>query len=521
MFKKFLLSFCIILTFILVQSCINEPKKPVAPSWDVELNIPVGTKTIKVEDIVKRQDQITIQPTQTLKFSTEKIQQDTTIDFLVNNTFDMEADTSFPVVGLGVDFNMIAMRDSVRIDSAEIQDGLVIYRMKNNNPFQVSVNVVFPGFTKVVGRTIDTFKISADVPANQTIQVSVPIGYYRYKQPPDQPFGASRPGIWIKGRVSSSVIGIGQNLEVKFQIENLRFRSFSGRVKPFNLGSKFQAIQNSLSGDLKDFVKAVTFGQAFLTISTSTTIRGFDVLLKNFQVIGKFKNGSPPIYLLFDGVNYKDFLIPADQTVTEVLSTINTNINQFIKSTPDSIEVRAILVMNPFYRTGTITTSDKISFSSQLEAYSQMKVENAVVTDTSEVEWDQETKDKLSQGNEASLDVEITNALPFEIQLVGYFIDKNRNKLFYYTRQTGSGSLSDTLINIAPASINSMGEVSVPSKSTIRLALNKADFEKFKNVYAMVNRFKLSSAQNQTVILKATDYVKVKVFGRINYKIKN
>lgn len=518
--NNFVVSLVVLFLPFLILACFETPKEPVAPSWDVELNIPIGTKKLTIEEIAKKQEQITILPTRTLKFSTDTIQQDTTIDFLFNNTFDMEADTSFPVVGTTLEFNMIAGRDSVRMDSAEIQDGEVKYRLVNNNAFSVFVNFVFPGFTRTLGTTIDTFKITANVPANQSVQVTIPLNNYKYKQPPNQPFGSTRPGVWIKGTVSSSVIGLGQNLEVRFQIENLRFRSFAGRVKPFDLGSKSQTVQNALSGELKDFINAVTFGQAFLTLTTSTTFRGYDVLLKGFQVIGRYKNGTSPVYLLFDGNNSKDILIPAGQTQTEVLSTLNTNINQFIKATPDSIEVKATIVMNPQYKTGSISSSDKVSFSALFEAYSQMKIENAVITDTSELDWDQETKDKISNGNEASLDVEITNGLPFEIQFVGYFLDKNKNKLFYYTRQSGSGLPSDTVINISAASINSSGEVNLPSKSTIRFSLNKSDFEKFKNAAFMVNRFKISSAQNQTVIVSADNYVTAKLFGRINYRIK-
>lgn len=509
----------ILLPFLFI-ACIETPKQPVTPSWDVELNVPVGSKTFTIEDIVKKQDQITILPTRTLKFVTDTIQQDTTLDFLFNNTFDMEADTSFPVVSTSLEFNMIAGRDSVRMDSAEIQSGDVKYRMVNNNSFAVSVSFVFPGLTRVNGGTIDTFKISANVPANQSVQVTIPMNNYKYKQPPNQPFGSTRPGVWIKGKVGSSFTGVGQNLEVKFQIENLKFRSFSGRVKPFDLGTKTQTVENALSGELKDFINAVTFAQAYLTLTTSTTFRGYDVLLKGFQVIGKYKNGTSPIYLLFNGNNSKDVLIPAGQTVTEVLSTLNTSINQFIKATPDSIQIRATIVMNPQYKSGSISSFDKVSFSALFEAYSQMKIENATITDTAEVDWDQDTKDKISQGNDARLDVEITNGLPFDIQFVGYFLDKNKNKLFYYTRQTSSGSPGDTVINISSASINNLGEVSVPTKSTIKLSLTKTDFEKFNRVYAMVNRFKISSAQNQTVIISADNYVKVKVFGKINYRVK-
>lgn len=517
--KKLFITLVVILPFTII-ACIDQIKEPVMPSWDVELNLPIGSKKFTIEDIAKRQEQIEISPARTLKFLTDPVEADTSLSFLFSNTFDMQADTSFPVIGTSIQFNMIAGRDSVRMDSAEIQDGEVKYRMKNNNSFPVSVSFTFPGFTRVTGGTIDTFKIQADLAANQSVEVTTPISNYKYKQPPNQPFGSTRPGVWIIGKLSSSVIGFGQTVEINFQLENLKFRSFSGRVKPFDLGSRAQQLENALSGGLKDFIKAVTFNQAFLKLTTSTTFRGFDVLLKDLQIVGRYKDGSPPVYLLFDGSNSKNILIPAGQTQTEILSTLNTNINQFIKATPDSIEVKAKLIMNPEYKQGSVNTADKISFKAEFEAYSQMKVENAVVTDTSELDWDQETKDKISQSNEASLNIEFSNALPFDIQFVGYFMDRNKNKLFYFTRQLGTGAANDTVINLQSAAVNTYGEVSAPTKATINITLNKSDFEKFKNAAYMVQRFRINSAQNQSVILKADDYVNVKVFGRINYRVK-
>lgn len=518
--NKFISSLIVFTMLFITISCVDAPKEPVMPSWDVELNLPVGSKIFTIEDIVKKQDQIEITGQRTLKFSTDQIQADTTLSFLFSNIFDMEADTSFPVIGTSINFYVIVERDSVRMDSADIQDGEIRYRMKNNNPFAVNVSFTFPGFTRVSGGTIDTFKITANLAANQTIDVKTRITNYKYKQPPNQPFGATRPGVWIIGSMSSTIPGVGQTIEIKFQIENLKYRAFSGRVKPFYLGSRFQTLENSLSGDLKDFIKAVTFEQSSLTISTSTTFKGYDVLLKGFKIIGRYKNGSPPIYLLFDGNISKDILIPAGQTKTEVLTSANTSINQFIKATPDSIQIISDLILNPAYNTGTVTTNDKIIFTAQFEAYSKMKVENAVITDTVEFDWDQSTRDKISQSNEASLNVEFTNGLPFDVQLVGYFLDKNKSKLFYFTRQQGTGALSDTVVNLNSASVNANGEVSLPKATTFNFSLNKADFEKFKNAMYIVQRVKISSAQNQTVILKADDFIKVKIFSRINYRVK-
>jgi len=110
--KKFILFLISVLPFTII-SCIDQIKEPVMPSWDVELNLPIGSKKFTIEDIAKRQDQIEITSTRTLKFSTDPVEADTSLSFLFNNAFDMAADTSFPVIGTTVEFNMIAARDSI------------------------------------------------------------------------------------------------------------------------------------------------------------------------------------------------------------------------------------------------------------------------------------------------------------------------------------------------------------------------------------------------------------------------
>lgn len=521
MLKKYILPVLFASFFFI--SCIDKIKEPVMPSWDLELNFPLANKSFTLEDIVKKQKQIEIDestPNRILKFSSDKIQQDTTIDYLFNNTFDMEADTSFPVIGASVTVQMIARKDSVRIDSAVIKSGIIEYTMKNNNPTSVSVEFLFPGFTRQNGSAVDTLRIGANVPANSQVNISVPMESYRYSQPPNQPFGSTRPGIWIKAYISSSIIGIGQNLEVNLKVKDLKIEFFKGQVKPFYLGKRTQIVENALSGDLKDFISSVSFDSVSLKLETFTSFEGFDVALRKFQVIGTYRNGGSPIYLRFNGQNLLDTLIPAGTTSVLILTNSNTNINEFLNLTPDSIKILGELVINPYYKVGKITTNDRISFSFLIDAYSKMKITNATLNDTLELDISDDTRDKIANANEATLNLTFTNGLPLETEITGYFLDRNKNKLFYFTRQTGNGLPSDTVFRISGALVNDQGIVTSKKQSIITMNLNQEDFEKFKNAYFIVQRFRISSTDQKSVMLRAKDDVSVKIFGRINYKIE-
>lgn len=512
----------LIMPFVFI-SCIDELKEPVMPVWDVELNIPIAIKSYTIEDIVKNQEQIEIEqthPNKILRFTTDKIEKDTTLNYLFDNTFNTEADTSLPVIGPAFSFDLILASDSVKIDSAKIQSGTVEYNIVNNNLFAVNVNIVFPGLTRNTATSVDTFKIVESVPANQSKRLTVSLNDYSYKQPPNQPPGTFGYGIWAKVFVSSSFIGLGQSLQLEMKVRELKYTSLAGRVKPFNLGVNRQVVKNELSGDLREFFKAVSFDSIVVTFQASNTIKGFDIALKNLQVIGRYKNATSPIYLLINNKNFLDTVLQPNSTTTFTFTNQNTNINQFINATPDSIELVSSLVFNSGYNSGVMNTADRILFSIKIDAYSKMKVENAYITDTLELDIEGSTKDQISKSNEAILKTEIENGVPFSVQFVGYFLDKDKNKLFYFTRQTTQNLPGDTLLNITGANVNSQGFVTSSSFSNISFNLNKSDFEKFKNAEYAVVRFRLSSTNNQSVVLSAQNKMKFKLIGKVNYKVE-
>ncbi len=517
--KKLLL----ILLPVLFISCISELKEPVMPSWDIELNFPMAIKNYTIEDVVKKQDQIQIDnthPNKILKFTSDEIEKDTTLDFLFDNTLDMEGDTTLPVIGPSFGFDMVIAEDSLKIDSSTIQSGIVEYRITNNNIFTVNITIVFPGITRRSGGSIDTFKIAETVPGNQTKSFNISMNNYTYRQPPNQPPGQYGFGFWAKVSISSSFIGIGQNLQLFIKVKDLKYTSLAGQIKPFSLGTKRQVVENDLSGKLKEFFNAVLFDSVVVTLRTQNSIKGYDIGLKNLQLVGRYRNGNPPIYLLINGKNSLDTTILPNSTTSIKFSNQNTNINEFIKATPDSLELISTLIFNPGYKIGAMVTTDRISFSIKIEAYSKMRIQNAYVTDTLELDIEDSTRDRITKGNEAEIKTEIENGVPLTVQFVGYFLDRNKNKLFYFTRQTTQNLPGDTLINISGANVNSQGVVTTSSNSVIRFNLNKSDFEKFKNAQYAVVRFKLSSTNNQTVVLSAENRMKFKLSGRINYKIE-
>ncbi|MBU2444491.1 MAG: hypothetical protein KJ666_02805 [Bacteroidetes bacterium] len=521
--KKFYKILAIIAVAISLSQCIDIPDELILPVWDAELNIPIGSKTYSLSDIIKNQRQIQIDSSTSdrlIKFTSDKIEKDTTLEFLFDNSFDMFEDSSFFLSGQAVHLEMIIRRDSIRIDSAEIQDGTVEYTLTNRYNQPASLNLAFPGITRSVGGTIDTFKISGNVPANSTLRTSTPMADFKYKQPINQPFGSSRPGIWVRGSANLAGSATGDNMGLRIEVKDLKFKNFSGRFAPIFLGSKTETTENALGADIKDLIKAVSFDSVSIMINAFTTFKGFSVGLKNVSVSGVYKNGSPSINLLFNGKSVFDTVFSPGVLNKFIFTNHNTTINDFLNKTPDSIKFSADLVINPNYTSGTIDARDRVSFSVEINAWAKLKINNASITDTINIELSNDARKNILKANNGDLTIEISNGLPLSVQLAGFFTDSSYKKLFYTTRELGTGAPNDTMITLTGAAVDASGRVTIPANKTIKFVFTKDDINKFKDAYFLIQRFNISSSGTQSVLLRADDKVSLNVYGRVSYRIE-
>ncbi|MBM4176924.1 MAG: hypothetical protein FJ213_12250 [Ignavibacteria bacterium] len=523
MIRKWVKFFLVIVVAISISQCIDIPDEFVMPVWDVELNVPIGSKTYSLSDIIKNQNQIQIDSSTSdrlIKFTSDKIEKDTTLEFLFDNSFDMVQDSSFFLAGQAIHLEMIIRKDSLRIDSAEIQDGIVEYTLTNRYNQPAVFNLSFPGITRNVGGTIDTFKISGNVPANSTARTPVPMAGFKYKQPINQPFGSSRPGVWVRGSASLAAAASGDNMGLRIEVKDLKFKNYAGRFAPISLGSKTETTENALGADLKDLIKAVSFDSVSIMINAFTTFKGFSVALKNVSVTGTYKNGSPSVNLLFNGKTIFDTVFSPGTVNKFTFNNHNTSINDFLSKTPDSIKLSAGLIINPSYVNGAIDSRDRVNFSVEINAWAKLRINNASITDTIEIDLDEDARKNILKANSGDLTIEISNGLPLSVQLAGFFTDSTYKKLFYATRELGTGAANDTVITLPGASVDANGRVTAATSKTIKMVLSKDDLIKFENAYFLIQRFNLSSSGTQSVLLRADDKVSFNVYGKVNYRIK-
>jgi len=508
----------LIIFSILFLSCSEKAKDIFNPTSDNLIEFSLSQRTYKMEDVVKRQSQIKVDSGKyLLKFSTDEIRKDTTIDAFNADFFEMDVDTTFYVlISDTIDAQMIIRRDSVGIQEAELESGFMQMRFTNYTSKQSFFELSLPGFTRQVGSTIDTLKIGGNIPPNQTVNFQEDLSGFVYKQPPNQPFGTSRPGFWLKGKIILQGGNFSDSVRVYTHVQDIKFKKIKGRFKPFELGVKEQTFKNYLSSDISEFISKVVFDSISVRMYAFTTI-DFPIRLKNFRVKGLFNSGKPPIGLMFGNRDYLDTTIQKNSQVDFRFTNLNTNINQFLSQIPDSIQISASLLLNPDYQTGEIYSNDSISFSFQVDAWSRFAVNQAEWTDTFDINLSQDAREKLKNGKEGRIIIYSENEVPFEISLVGLVTDSNFQPLFYLTKDENTSN--DTLVFLNGAITNATGEVISPAFQTIIINLTQSDIEKLSRGYKLIQRFALSTTERRVAEVSAKSKINLRITGRIKIQL--
>lgn len=510
--------FILFLLASLFLSCSEKAKDIFNPTADNIIEFSLSQKTYKMEDVVKRQSQIKIDSGKyLLKFSTDEIRKDTTIDAFNADFFEMDVDTVFYVIiSDTIDAQMIIRRDSVGIQEAELESGLMQLRFSNYTSKPSFFELTLPGFTKVVGSTLDTLKIGGNIPPLQTITFEKDLSGFVYKQPANQPFGSSRPGFWLKGKILLQGGSFGDSVRVYSHVQDIRFKRIKGRFKPFELGVKNQTFRNALSSDISEFISKVTFDSISVRLNAFTTI-DFPIKLNRFKVTGLFNSGKPPIKLIFGNKDYLDTTVLNNGSINLYFTNLNTNINQFLSQTPDSIQISSSLLMNPDYQTGEVLADDSISFSFQVDAWSRFAVNQAEWKDTFDIDLSQDARNKLKNGKEGKIIIYSENEVPFEISLVGLVTDSLFNPLFYLTKD--EITQNDSMVFLNGAITNANGEVISPAYQTVIINLSQSDIEKLSRGYKLIQRFSLSTTERRVAEVSAKSKMNLRITGRIKIQL--
>ncbi|MGE5435915.1 MAG: hypothetical protein ACM3O3_01695, partial [Syntrophothermus sp.] len=199
----------------------------------------------------------------------------------------------------------------------------------------------------------------------------------------------------------------------------------------------------------------------------------------------------------------------------------NSNIKDFLTFLPDSIIIDGSYKILGLNTKGTVTNIDQIEFQTLFSTKSQLAIKKTNITDTMNVNIDADQRQDIQRGKYAKLNFEVDNALPFKVSVKVIMLDSLYNPLFTLTRLNGQDSIefSSSVID------HNTGEAISPSSNKFFIYLNEDEIKLFsKAYYASLSAVIETEGANQiippVVSIKASDWIKMKAYGLINYNVK-
>jgi hypothetical protein len=513
-------TFIIFILIVIFSGCIQSIKSPVMPIWDVAYHIPVINRTETVIDRIKGERGIFIDSTQNLvlKYDSSKIETKSLDEIFSDN---IKYDDEFSVRPQNVDtliFESFVSDDSVYLEEFRLYKGNLVYQVENRLDKKINLNITIPGFTKNISGLIDTLKFEMVVGPNSSSQKTINLKDYHYRFTTN-PFGGSNYGFYIKGYAKIDAGYSGDSIKTKIQINNLGFNYLKGKIKPYKDDIKPKTVSIDLDQDIKDILPKIQVYGAKLVLTPNTSTRNLEVQLKDFQVIGTFKSSSQKKYLKIKGQSFLDTVISFDRPSIE-FNIDDVAINEFLSPTiPDSITYRGKIIINPNYKSIDVTLPDSIKFDVRFVGYTIFRIDNLTRTDTLSIDLKEEDINQLNKVKGTNLILEIDNGLPIGFRFTGYLLDSLNNKLLYFTREKGTGEISDTIFSIIPAVVDNEGKVVQSVSQKKILSLNNEEIEKIKRMKKAILYVVLSTTNGQKVMLRAEDRIKVKLTASISYRI--
>jgi len=305
-------------------------------------------------------------------------------------------------------------------------------------------------------------------------------------------------------------------LSAEISLSNLVIESISGKVKPTEINFEEQKVNLAGLKDYREkFKGSLRLDDIRVELNLVKTAQfTFDMNLKvkaKNTKTGKVDSLEIPIdQRRFSGTSHRIILDKNNSNIVNFINSFTSGDGEL----PDSLFVTGFAFLNPNYEAGQVSSKDSIYGSITISFPASFGISNAELRDTSEVEeLSDETKKELDKMNYGKLFVEVENGLGVELKF----------------RATILGFVMDSLIaipktnnfTIPSAPIGNDGFSVGTSKFTNVIELEKDEIQKLKNMKFIRSLILLATAENGRVVkFRTTDSIKVKIYGRLNYKVE-
>jgi len=486
------------------------------PVWDTNLNLPLLQRTYKLGDIINKQNYLSVQADtggNIYLLQANNFNQNIAVSNFIKTSGTTSLVNNLIQASNFQTFLYLQLPGGMELDSALFTGGIFSFNYQNTGQVPITFIIKLPGVKKQDGLI---FNYADTISAGKEDSVKINFAGYSYKLPTDQPsFFKNCINIIVQANASTTT-----TLRMSFYNSNFTFSYASGIIPPKSLGINSQNFLLNI-GNAQGFRDKTNLRDAELNINVAyiTFLHNlFSIGVNKLNIEGLHNDGSPSVYLR-DANGNKDLSFIVNNGYSGITFTnSNSNIAQFISSLPDKVNISGDYIMNPDSTYGAASILDVIRIQTGFSTHSYISINNASVTDTSQVELTTDDKRNIESAKDASILLSISNGIPISNRLKVTFLDSLKRELFTLKDSTGIDS-----IYFSGAETNIKGEVLNPVLSNRELVLNTSEIELFSKSKYVVLTIVLSTSGNntlQTVALRPEDEISIKALGIIKYRTK-
>lgn len=404
--------------------------------------------------------------------------------------------------------NESTITDSLVITDSHIENGEMQLFIQGRLPLDTWISFRLPDFISPSGNPIVD---SVFVYRNTNANISISLNNHRLRpQPAD--FGAQKVRFVWTARTTDSgnqmiLVKNDDAFYATFNLWNLRFSQLSGKV-----GEKeIDISQNDIDFDIPADLDSIFFETAQMELILNNGIN-FPARL-NLMIEGESKSGAT------SQLHINSVAAPAQQPGLPVETRIilnreNSNINEFISILPSLLRVDGSIRLGDPNWVGTVTKDDCVNGVVRISAPFAVRLPaQSIKADVDDVEIDDDVKDDIIDNLAGgSFYAQISNHLPMGASVEIVFA---QDTTVY----------DNPLLTIGPIRANSglldgFGNVQTANDTEVNISLTEEQIQTFTltPLYAGV-RVSVDGSNGQYVRVRASDYIHIKSYGKINVKV--
>lgn len=496
-----------LMILVLFSSCNDIPTDISLPSWDSDFRIPITEKNYKLSEVIKLDNHITIDSNNSYLY---KLVSDSYSDTYIPKDLG-EGEFAFSYIN---NVFPVASKDTMiriqtnngsEIDSAIIKQGKIVVKIKNNSNDNVDFIIRVPALRDA---STNEFKVSDKINANSNQTFEYDLANYSFSSYYQTSKNSIECLVKINGKFT------GETIELDLQSDKVTFRYINGKIQSKNLDPlnkvfvlPIPADVNSLKDKLKLFdTKLFINADYYSAINNNKKI--FEVILSNLRVIGKRKDGGEQKLKDQNGSENFGNLLIQNGTFSKEFNNSNSNISEFLSFIPDSLILRADVILNPNTKAGIATDNDSLVLKANFFALSTASMEDLNYSDTLDIEIDEKYRKEIAKAKKVKLTYQCDNEIPLGADLKVSYTDANYSSYFSQ--------------NISLAGANVLSNTQISNNQTKAfLELDSTQINQFTKSNYLILDWKLNSSKSAyKAFFGPNQKIKLKSWCEIKYHIE-